>query len=543
MGSRKYKDYFSCHDLLLLNSMSGATLLAGEDNLWKQVKRVNVAEVPDIINWVKPGEFLVTTGYPFKDNEEGLVNILPMLADKGVVALGLKPKRFIDYIPAKVVEKAKEINLPLIELGPMATFSDIVRDVMEAVLAKEMTSFSAMQRKIEKILDTLMSGGSIEDTLEMIEEQTKQIIFILDNSNDFIGTQKSIEFTQKIEYHQCEKIRKMSVECKKTQLTINGEIRNVYITPMNIGYLNSMVMVMIEEDEPLKDIDATMIVRICQVIALELKNSDAMKRLKEKYKNRFVYDWISNSFGNRMDVCMSASSYGYKLEPSQMYRVAMVNIFQENNKKVISDIDITRAKRIINRLDKNLFATLNESKLILILEENTKEETFKIINNEYFKLKDMLDKEKISFYVSEPKAIEDIPIAYKEAKNICKISEKCNIDDPIITYDKIGVFSILSLLPDNEAIQEYKGRLLDPIKKYDENHNSYLLDTLKVYFSTKCNARLTADRLFTHYNTISYRLERIKSILDLNIDDIEIQLQLQLALKLDLIKSESDKNG
>ena len=38
--------------------------------------------------------------------------------------------------------------------------------------------------------------------------------------------------------------------------------------------------------------------------------------------------------------------------------------------------------------------------------------------------------------------------------------------------------------------------------------------------------------MYTHYNTISYRMEKIRELLALPKWDAEIQLQLQIALKL-----------
>jgi PucR family transcriptional regulator, purine catabolism regulatory protein len=53
-----------------------------------------------------------------------------------------------------------------------------------------------------------------------------------------------------------------------------------------------------------------------------------------------------------------------------------------------------------------------------------------------------------------------------------------------------------------------------------------------MYFQVNRNMKQAAERLFTHYNTVIYRLERVKDILTMDLENPEIQLQLQLALKL-----------
>jgi purine catabolism regulator len=73
---------------------------------------------------------------------------------------------------------------------------------------------------------------------------------------------------------------------------------------------------------------------------------------------------------------------------------------------------------------------------------------------------------------------------------------------------------------------------LQPLLDYDLKHDTNLVETLQMYFQVNRNMKQTAERLFTHYNTVIYRLERVKDILVKDLENPEIQLQLQLALKL-----------
>lgn len=53
-------------DALRMEPLCRARLVAGEDGLDREITSVNVMEVPDIVNWVKPGALLLTTAYPKK---------------------------------------------------------------------------------------------------------------------------------------------------------------------------------------------------------------------------------------------------------------------------------------------------------------------------------------------------------------------------------------------------------------------------------------------------------------------------------------------
>ncbi len=57
-----------------------------------------------------------------------------------------------------------------------------------------------------------------------------------------------------------------------------------------------------------------------------------------------------------------------------------------------------------------------------------------------------------------------------------------------------------------------------------------LIHTLEIYFAHNGNVCQTAEALFVHRNTLMYRLERIATILNLDLEKPETRLALQLAL-------------
>ena len=54
--------------MALVEPLKKARIAAGERGLDRIIQVVNVMEVPDILEWVHPGELLVTTMYPLRDD-------------------------------------------------------------------------------------------------------------------------------------------------------------------------------------------------------------------------------------------------------------------------------------------------------------------------------------------------------------------------------------------------------------------------------------------------------------------------------------------
>jgi PucR family transcriptional regulator, purine catabolism regulatory protein len=98
------------------------------------------------------------------------------------------------------------------------------------------------------------------------------------------------------------------------------------------------------------------------------------------------------------------------------------------------------------------------------------------------------------------------------------------------------VFRILYLLPQQAEVCQFKEVILGPLLQYEAQHDIPLLETLTAFFEANCNVRETAKRLFTHYNTVVYRLQKIRSLLSADLDDAEFRLECQLALKLKMME-------
>jgi DNA-binding PucR family transcriptional regulator len=72
--------------------------------------------------------------------------------------------------------------------------------------------------------------------------------------------------------------------------------------------------------------------------------------------------------------------------------------------------------------------------------------------------------------------------------------------------------------------------LLAPLAREDLERGNNLLDTLRTYYT--CDARVdrTADKLFLHRNSVRYRLDRVRSLLGLDIDQPHVITALSIAL-------------
>ena len=65
---------------------------------------------------------------------------------------------------------------------------------------------------------------------------------------------------------------------------------------------------------------------------------------------------------------------------------------------------------------------------------------------------------------------------------------------------------------DKEPMKQFMEEVLGSLLDYDTKNKTQLVETLWIYFESGCNMIKAAEELFSHKNTVKYRLQRIQEI-------------------------------
>lgn len=111
--------------------------------------------------------------------------------------------------------------------------------------------------------------------------------------------------------------------------------------------------------------------------------------------------------------------------------------------------------------------------------------------------------------------LENLAMAVQES---IYSNASCIIDnEPILFFDSIGLDRMLMPVRNDAWIKRYYDSYLEKILAHDGIHNSKIMETLIEYVKSNGDIKLTAKNSFQHSNTIRYRLEKAKKLL--NIDE------------------------
>jgi sugar diacid utilization regulator len=403
---KESRNYILGRELILLPALSGCRVLSSDKTLDNMISSANVVEVPDIEQWARNGDLLVTTLYPFRNELEVFEKLIPKLAEKGIMAIAIKPKRFIEMITEQMISNAQKSGILLIELAAGAVFSDIVFETVQAIAYKS-----------------------------------------LENRSDYFQ---------------------------------------------------------------------------------QLKLSE--------YQDRFITDWITGNISDVTDILLFAEEFGVKLSKDNKYRVAIIFGANEKNDAADTEDDMHLRRIILRRLKEKYAATVNEGQYVVILEDGKSEYSIQ--------MQDCLEICGKEFHaaLSQAYPLNMAAAAYMEAKRICRTAQVCRIEKQIIRNRDLGVYTLIAMLPQDGCIEQYITQIFKPVIDYDRQNHTEYMKTVQVYVEEKMNARSASKKLFIHYNTMNNRLERLKTLLQTDMNNADDILQIELALKLYQIEGKEKRH-
>jgi purine catabolism regulator len=109
----------------------------------------------------------------------------------------------------------------------------------------------------------------------------------------------------------------------------------------------------------------------------------------------------------------------------------------------------------------------------------------------------------------------------------------------VMSYEDLGIYPLLlhgGASP--EDLGRFADRVLEPLRAYDEKHQTELVRTLRLFFEVGQNVKTAAAHLNVHRHTIFYRLRQIGEISGYALDSPHDQLTLRTAMAIDALRTD-----
>lgn len=126
--------------------------------------------------------------------------------------------------------------------------------------------------------------------------------------------------------------------------------------------------------------------------------------------------------------------------------------------------------------------------------------------------------------------IGQLQLSFTEASRCVILADKMHLSGRVFYYEEMGIYNLFLELGDKKMIQDYIDSTLGIIIEYDKANNSNLLETLKAYLWNNNSFVHASEQLYTHRNTVKYRIQRITEITGRDFDDAMTRLEYMNAI-------------
>ena len=128
--------------------------------------------------------------------------------------------------------------------------------------------------------------------------------------------------------------------------------------------------------------------------------------------------------------------------------------------------------------------------------------------------------------------LEGLRQSYREAIEALTLGRDIYGLKKTTLFSDLGLYRLLLTLRDHPELERFYQDTMGKLALVDAKGGGELVRTLDAYFASNGSPTEAASRLHVHRNTLLYRLQRIRAMAEIDLDDPEIRLSLQVALRI-----------
>lgn len=528
-------------ELLQMPFMQGHRLIAGQSGLDHLVLDVNVMIDLEILQWVKPGELLLTTAAVFKAaTVEQTCELLRELKAKGLVGLCIKIFPYINALDERILAIANEVGLPVIDINYEISFNEIMTPIYKLFLNRQALILDRVETVHREAMTILLKGGGASEIVHMLTSFLDHPIYYIDYQFDeVVASGKGDVELLKMTRHFSETKQLARAKRRQDMVQLEGKAVERQLIPVMVKDEVHGHLVVYGSLHKITNVDILSLESAASLLAIESLKKLSIKEVENKYKAEFFDDLIAADQLRREKALERAVNYGFRIDAHySILSVKLPDIANDHTGVQASQ----RATKVVYLLEMALqqesrpylIATKNDGLNLLVMWQR-KQEFERFIDDLSRLLEGILkDKAKLTGYaIGVGRCYEGLSNGHLSLRDAQKAIDLLGISHAsVVRFDQLGIYKLLSHEVLRDEIREFYESTILPLVAYDAKRDTDLVKTLEVYFEMNGNLKKMSEALFTHYNTILYRITRIKEITHKDLEDEHDRYGLQTALKI-----------
>jgi len=523
----------SISDILRLALPAGSTVLVGQGSLERRVFWARLlGPRPPALGHTEAGEMVLLPASI--SGARSFPRVVRELVEAGVGAFLVAGAPHEEGLSA-----ATELGTPILRLVDGGSLVDAERSIISLIVDREGQLRRKVEQIYERLLATLVEDAGIRPLASEVAQVTGRMVVVLDEYFRVQVTEPDDEGTRALGRALGGALAKRDPRTAGRPATApfrlgrgRGE-PDALVVPLRLrgmpaGYLG------LAGAADVSDLDREIADRAARVLGIELAKQRAVTEAQLRLQGDFLDDVLSGRYPSEEAMLARAKWVGHNLALPHVVLALAVDEPAGSESRRLQAADLVRTELL--RIAPDALLREQQGTLALALPRAAapdREQSVALAEGLREQLASRVAPAAVTIGVGRAHlGVAGIGQAYREAEQALAVARALQGGSRTVHFEELGVQRLLFQLRENPELASFYDDVLGRLQAHDERQGADLVNTLEAFFECHGNHVRTAQRLHLHRNTLLYRLERARQILDINLDDSEVRLALQVALKI-----------
>jgi purine catabolism regulator len=574
----------SVDQVLALPGLLGTVVVGGAAGTRRVVRHVVVDDPVDPLSGAGP-DVLVVLGSQLPPADAAHSRALVERLHRGGSAAlayrarpGQLPSDLPPDLPREVLAEADRRGFPVIALPSTARLDEVVAEVLGAIIDKQTQALSLANRMHNQFIDVALSGGGLAEVTGQVStfldgaavlglgpdrevatsagpaadvEEIRDWLWLLDAAADdaFADLTPSRRLSgnraDQSVVTPAEVLADADLSPADGILLVPGHhelpggVGEYAVAPVMAGDQRHGWLVAVNRHGPMLVGAGVVLEQAAVIAALSEIRHQAVHSVELRFQGDLVRRLVGGSVRHTERVLAYTRSFGWRLDGPVVVLVTATETIDSGG-------DPTRALDVLDRLADGWRSAVEsevagaavaglatEIVTVLPLDGRTPEELSALVAAVTARVNGRLRRvgRLLGTGIGRPaEELSALSEAYQQAQRALVVGQEIHGGHAVTHFDQLGVFRLLSLIPDSNELRSYVDEVLGPLAEAGDADSADLRDTLRVLLETNLNVAESARRLHFHYNTMRYRIGKLERLLGPFTTDPTLRLNLLLAL-------------
>ena len=528
---------------LRIGGLQRATLLGGEGGLNNIIEYVSFAETPDVGQWLKGNEMMISSFYSMKQHLDQQLKVLDNMHNAGSAALVIPYPEIRGFVAQEMIDKANEYCIPLLSIPQDVYYLDVIMPVARAINQQRMEQLEfsnnlyAVFSKI--VLDNKDLYYFSRNLYQLIQTP---VIFLSSELKTAASAGCDGNISLLLNHDEIFETLKTNplLQCRANY---QDKTYNAWLFPVRIDNWVEAILCILSQDDRLPEQTRLAGEQAAIIFGWYVLKDKSVKDAMNNANREFIDLILYNHSITEDSLLIRTQSLG--LNPHNDYCVIIIDPCVEEGKS--ANHNTAYQRRLTNAVEECLlfgmmnclFVSYGDKHVILyaLPAGNNSQPAYLGIKQKVSRFFDRLQNVDTLPAVGIGRiytTFSELKLSYKEASTAIELSHRglWPVQREAIFIDNIEEYAFL--YDTRDQAPRYLKRTINDLRRlaqYDEENNTQFFDTLKALFLAEQNTDKAAAALYVHRNTILYRKEKLKSVMAQDPFADENRFRFELAMK------------